>query len=205
MHKKDTMITYKELEIYYQKLNTAFNSKETSSHYNSDRTHNAMVMCFMLDKSSSINMYCGQLSVFRESFFNHIKKDNTDNDTKNDISDELKEKLRGCLTNFLDQENVSFNVIFESYNEEYSKDLLYKDEFLSGIENDKIHFYKLDDSLSFKKDLYHFSYTNSQIVRLEQDKMKHSAICTIKDLDIYNSAKNNFLKLLSLAQSVKIQ
>lgn len=196
------MTTCEDLELYYQKLNGAFGREESSSHYNSDRSHNASVMRFMLDKSSSINMYCGQLSVFRESFFKHIKEDNAKECSENDISDNLKNTLIESLISFLNKEDVSLNIIFESYDDKYFEDLICRDEFLKGIEKNKIRLYKLDNSLSFKKYIYHFSYTDSQIVRLEQDKMKHSAICTIKDTDIYKSAKDNFEKLLTLAKPV---
>lgn len=193
------MATFEELEMYYQKLKSAFTySGNASSHYNSDRSHNAMVMCFMFDNSSSIDMYCGQLSVFRENFYGHIKEYYGDDQ----ISNYLKKRLVSSFNNFIQQSNSSFNVIFESDNEDYSKDLICKELFLEGIENEKIHVYKLDDNLSFKQDLYHFSYTNSQIVRLEEDKIKHSAICTINDVAIYDSAKNSFSKLLLLAHPV---
>ncbi len=201
------MVTINDFEIYYQKLATAFDSEVAPPHYNSDRSHNATVMRFMLNESSTINMYCGQFSVFRESFFKHIKDDNVTENDESDISDYLKRKLSESLIAFLDKDDASFNIIFESYDDKYFDDkyfddLICFDKFKTSFDNNKIRLYKLDNSLSFKKYINHFSYSDSQIVRLEQDKKKHSAICTFKDATIYNSAKDSFEKLLSLAQPV---
>lgn len=64
----DIMITYKEIQAYYNSLDEAFKSQQESNRFNNDRSHNATVFRFMLDHSQTIKMYCGEQSVFRRVF-----------------------------------------------------------------------------------------------------------------------------------------
>ncbi len=174
-------MTYQDLEDYYKRLQESYDSKKASFHYNSDRSHNVMIVRLMLDNSSRLDMFCGQLSIFREGFFKKIRDTYTERENQiEDISAKLKDALTDSIKRFLKKENAVFNVIFENYKKEYLNDLIC-DELSDGIREGKINLYQLDDKLPNKEDLYHFAYTDSKIIRLEQDKEQHNAICTIND------------------------
>ena len=111
------MPTLEELQAYYEELIEALNSDTPSYHFNSDRTHNAIVMRFMLDTSSNINMYCGEMSVFRKNFFKHIEENN---DNNQDYASSIKNFLIESFHNFMQKEGVSMNIIFESFENDLS-------------------------------------------------------------------------------------
>lgn len=190
------MPTIEELEAYYKELIEALSSDMPSYHFNSDRTYNAIVMRFMLDTSSNVNMYCGEMSVFRKNFYKHIAEKN---DNNQDYAKNIKNLLIESFHNFMQKEDVSMNIIFESYEDDYLKDLIFLDDFLIGVSEKKIHLYKLSDDFAYKNDLYHFTYTDKRIVRFEQDKLQHSAICTINELAYFESISRNFDLLKKIA------
>mgnify|MGYP006878193108 CR=1 FL=1 len=66
-----------DLNEYYDNLCDTFDRGEMDFVMNHDRAHNAVIECFMLNKSNVINMYCGEMSVFREGFYNHINQDSS--------------------------------------------------------------------------------------------------------------------------------
>ena len=193
------MPTLEELQAYYEELIDALNSDTPSYHFTSDRTHNAIVMRFMLDTSSNINMYCGEMSVFRKNFFKHIEENN---DNNQDYASSIKNFLIKSFHNFMQKEGVSMNIIFESFENDYLKDLIFLEDFLIGISEKKINLYKLSDDFAFKNDLYHFTYTDKGIVRFEQDKLQHSAICTINEPSYYESISRNFALLKKIARPI---
>ena len=193
------MPTLEELQAYYEELIEALNSDTPSYHFNSDRTHNAIVMRFMLDTSSNINMYCGEMSVFRKNFFKHIEENN---DNNQDYASSIKNFLIESFHNFMQKEGVSMNIIFESFENEYLKDIIFSEDFLIGISEKKINLYKLSDDFAFKNDLYHFTYTDKGVVRFEQDKLQHSAICTINEPSYYESISRNFALLKKIARPI---
>jgi len=190
-----------KLQAYYEELIESINSNIPSYHFNSDRTHNAVVMQFMLDTSTNVNMYCGEMSVFRNNFYEHIAEEN---DNNQNYAKRIKNFLIESFHNFIQKEGVSMNIIFESFENDYLKDLIFKNDFSIGVLEQKVHLYKLSDDFVYKKDLYHFSYTDKRIVRFEQDKLQHSAICTINEPAYYESISRNFDLLKKIAIPIKV-
>lgn len=185
---------------YYQDLESAYGSNEISRRYNSDRAHNAVVMCFMFDHSSQIDIYCGEMSVFRENFYAHINSDNELNSS--DLGEKIKDEFCKRLKLFLDKENSHMNVIFENSISKPFDDLLCHEHFLSHKQ--KISFFYLPDSFKPKKILNHFTYSeDSNIYRLEDDKESHSAICSFNNIERINRLKQFYGVLKSYAKKIE--
>lgn len=121
------MITYKDIQAYYNALKDAFQSQQESNTFNSDRSHNATVFRFMLDNSKAIKMYCGELSVFRKSFYDHVKK-NAEQGEGVKIMDAMSESLR----TFLAKDDTHLTIIVENYMPELLKDVVV-DEFAEAV------------------------------------------------------------------------
>lgn len=190
------MASLEEIKEYYTILKDILNSGNPVMKYNKDRAHNSAVLNLMLENSTKIDMYCGQLSVLRKGFYKHIEKEDKE------LSDKLQDDIKESLKAFLEKESSSISIIFENFKEDYLKDLILPDEFKLGIRKGKISLYKLDDSLTLKKQMNHFSVSDSKIVRLEQDKEQHSAICTLNHQGIYDMAVKSFTTILSVAEPV---
>ena len=186
------------LNDYYDTLVERLESGKPLYFSNSDRSHNAMVMKFMLNKSSIINMYCGEMSVFRKSFYDHIEKDSSELIARNLIDD-----ISRSLDLFLNKDDVQFNIIVETYKEEYLNDLICGEAFSLGIREKKINLFKLKDD-SFKNKFDHFTVSDAKLVRLEEDKDKHIAICSLNHDDIYHRAKTSFLKMMSISEPIPV-
>lgn len=190
------MTTFKEIQAYYDALKVAFQSKQESNTFNNDRSHNATVLRFMLDHSKAIKMYCGELSVFRKGFYDHVEKNAEQGDGEL-IMNEMDKSLR----NFLSKDDTHLTIIVENYTPELLKDVVV-DEFAEAVKRGQVELRQLGDDLSFKKVLNHFTVTDSKIVRAEQSKEEHSAVCTMHDDAYYQMIDSFFSKLYLLSSAV---
>lgn len=185
------MANFNELNAYYEELKKAFNSNRESYYFNNDRSHNATVLRFMFDNSSNIKMYCGELSVLREGFYRHF-------DSEEDAI-MVKDALVESFTNFINRDNTSLEIILENYQDFKLEDLICKDIFESKMEEGKLVLYKLNDDFSFKSDINHFSISDTNILRFEEDKSQHNAICIFNNNEYRNKMENNFNILSDMA------
>lgn len=193
------MATFKELTVYYHHLEEAFKRTEETYYFNNDRSHNATVMRFMFDNAKQVNMYCGELSVLREKFYDHIGKD-----SGKENAEKVKDAMIDSLNAFFDRQDSKLTVVFESYSDKIFNDLICKDLFVSKLKENIISFYKLDEAFSFKADINHFCYTDSGITRFEVDKMLHNAICTFHNHTYSEACEKNFQILLKVAQNTSL-
>jgi len=192
----------KFLEAYYNKLNEALETSEASFIFNRDRSHNSTIMRFMFDKSHEVYMFCGSMSVFRTGFYEKIETDEKNNNAK-EVANEAKKSLVDSMRKFFAKEGTKLFIILEDYNPALLNDIidveLFKDNFSKG----NLMLYKLDESFTFKKKLSHFSSSDIKIVRLEQDKEEHSAVCIVNDDGMLESSKSMFKKLIIVATPVE--
>ena len=190
------MATREEIKNYYLELRQNFENNSPIFQYNKDRAHNSVVLRLMLDTSTSIKMYCGQMSVIRTDFYEHIKKEDAD------LAEKLLSELQESFEKFITKDGNKLTIILETYKDEYLQDLICGDDFKRGLKNGKIELLKLNDKLTFKHQLYHFSLSDTMIVRIEQDKEQHSAVCSLNQKNIYDSANNVFNNIEAIAEKV---
>jgi hypothetical protein len=183
-------------EEYYQELKTAFESGNPSVRYNSDRAHNAVIMCFMFDHSKVVNMYCGQMSVLRKGFFDKINAHNELNDSY--LGDELMEHLKTSLDGFLGREGAHLNILFESYFSDYQNDLILIEKMRKASNEKKLSMKVLPEDLKIRKSLDHFTISDTEIYRFEDDKEQHSALCSFNDTLSTSKLQQNFQVLFNL-------
>lgn len=190
----------KTFDEYYQGLQEKMKSEGPDFELNENRAHNTTIMRFMLDNSNVINMYCGEMSVFRNSFYSHINQNANGDEPLGDL---LKKELVNSLTRFMERDNTQLNIYLEKYSEVYFRDLINEQIFDRGMASQKINIYRLDDKLMLKSGLLHVSYTDTNIVRMERDKSTHEAICVIKaSSDMMDKWKRTFLNMKSAAERV---
>lgn len=188
---------------YYKELKTAFENGNPSIRYNSDRAHNAVIMCFMFDHSNVVNMFCGQMSVLRTGFFHKINENNEYNDDQ--LGDELRGHLQNSLVRFLAKDGTLFNILFESYNEAYSQDLVCVDAMKRAFVEGKLDMKVLADDLKIRNQLDHFTVSDAGMYRFEDDKEQHSAICSFNDRESTSQLQRNFQKLYSLEDNKAVR
>lgn len=182
-------------DSFYQELQEAFRSGEISTHYNDSRIHNAAIMRFMLDNSNTINMYCGEMSVFRSGFYRHI---NEESGQGNNIQTVMAESLK----KFLAKDNSECSVILENENPEVLKDTICQDEINEALKKEKLKIYYLPSDFTFKSAINHFTLCDKNLYRFEDDKTSHSAICRMFDTANNTQLKNNYNTLLTIARKM---
>lgn len=187
---------------YYQELKEAFESGSPSVRYNKDRAHNAVVMCFMFDHSNVVNMYCGQMSVLRKGFFEKINKSNEQD--LSGLGNELQDYLKVSLDKFLAREGTRLNILFESFSDSYTQDLISKKAMQVAQSSNKLQMKVLPEDLSIRKSLDHFTVSDQGMFRFEDDKELHSAICSFHDEKSTSKLRQNFQILYGLGNNVCI-
>ncbi|MBD5215482.1 MAG: hypothetical protein HDS78_03035 [Bacteroidales bacterium] len=177
----------RDLDNYYKNLENYLDSGRVHSIPNSDRAHNATIIRFMLDKSDTVNMFCGQMSIFRNKFYDRINEDND-----GVLGTYLKNEMVKALTGFINKANSKLNIILERFNIMYFSDLISSSIFKAGVRSGKISLRKSDPRLFVSEGVSHFTYTSSDIARMEIEQEPHSGICTVnltndmKDIIGYN-------------------
>lgn len=197
------IMTKNEIDMYYDRLTSTLESQKWDIALNKDRAHNAMVMRLLLNSSDNISMYCGEMSVFRQAFYDHISNNNKENDEER-LGDYLKEKMIDSMNHFLSKDKANLQIILEKKVDQNSDDLIFGEEFKQGIAEGKIAVYYLSDNMLFKGDISHFAVSDS-VIRMERDRKEHSAICAINPpedqvttmLNLFNTLKKMSTKLAS--------
>lgn len=188
-----------DVEEYYNELVEKYEKSAPDFALNSDRIHNSTIMRFMLDKSNIVNMFCGEMSVFRKPFYDKIfaSKGSTDEE----LREHLQKELIKSLTSFIERNATKLNIYIENFNQsDINKELISKE-----IANDKIQLYKIDKDLILNKDLSHISHTDSNIVRMETPQ-SHEAICSINTPDnIMNDWKEFFSTVEQASHKVELK
>lgn len=201
------LMKIEDLNNYYDNLCKIYSSNEEDFVMNNDRAHNAFIESFMLDKSTVINMYCGEMSVFREGFYNHINQDHNDDLAKEEIplGDSIKEKVIESLRSFINRSNTLLNIYFERFDRKYLRDLIDYRVFTDGINSGKIRLFKLDDNLFLKNGMSHISYTDTNIVRMERNQDTHEATCAINyNSEVLDKIKSTFDSMSLVGEEIKL-
>lgn len=163
-----------DLNRYYDQLVEHLDKNQLFSISNSDRAHNSTVMRFMFDECPDINMFCGEMSVFRSNFYNHINNLNN-----SDLGTQLKEQLAKSIRDFMYSPDKKLRIIIANYDRRQFSDLISKQAFEDGLTNGNVEFYSLDGRYILKDSLKHCTYSNIGVVRLEEDQENHKGICSI--------------------------
>lgn len=179
---------------FYNDLKEAYDSGTPSFFNNKDRVHNAAIMKLMFDTSDEVKMYCGEMTVLRNNFYEHITHDaksqeESDNlneiDNKNlkdevkeeeNIGEKAKEKVSEAFTKFLKDKKGKLTIYLETFKPEYLEDIIFDKDLLK---NPNLIINVLPKEVK-AQGLAHTACTNDQsIVRIETNAVDHQAICRV--------------------------
>lgn len=193
-----------ELNSYYDSLCNKLKSGNFEAVLNNDRAHNAVIERFMLENSTIINMYCGEMSIFREGFYSYINQDNDVEQCETPVGDLLKRDVIDALKKFVNCPNSKLNIYFERFEQSFLWDLIAPGIFRDGIRTGKIRLFKLDDSLFLKTGIAHTAYTDTNIIRIERNSETHEAICGINiSDDIIKLVQSTFVTMASVGEEIE--
>lgn len=187
-----------DIKKYLRELNEAYDGNHLFYRDNTDRSHNAAIMLVMLQKSHDIKMYCGEMSVFRTSFYDHIKREDEA------TADYLRAEMTSALSSYL-REGKNLNIILENQPTCLKDTLIPKADLKSAMSQSHFQLMVLPDGLKSKKEIGHFAYGDTQrILRLETNKENHEATCRIGTEPISSSAYHMFATLEKIAEPVEM-
>lgn len=188
-----------EIKAYLKELRDAYDNQKLFFRDNTDRSHNAAIMLVMLQKSHDIKMYCGEMSVFRNGFYDYIQKDDEA------TAEYLRTEMASALSSYLNNGN-NLNIILEEYKPHYLNDtIIPRTELESAMAQNHFLLETLPNGLMSKKGIDHFSYGDGQrILRWETNKENHQATCRIGVEPISSSAEDIFARLSKIAKPVNI-
>lgn len=185
-----------DLNRYYDQLVEHLGKNLLFSISNSDRAHNSTVMRFMFDKCPDINMFCGEMSVFRSNFYNHINNLNN-----NELGSQLKGQLSESIRKFMSSPDRILRIIIANYERRQFSDLISEQSFKDGFAKGNVKFYSLDGRYILKDSLKHCTYSNIGVVRLEEDQESHKGICSINIGDeLKDMLQFNFNTMLNASE-----
>lgn len=198
--------TVQDMEKYYNELLAAYEAGVYDTTSNKDSAHNATMLRFMFDKSTEINMYCGEMSILRSGFYKEISKDNRtiEENKEGDVGEYLKRELIKSIKDFIDRGDTHLNIILESFSPSYLNDLIDSDLFQLGLDRQVITVRQLDLNQIQTRYLSHFSFSDKKILRMESDKAKHEGICAFNiDKKMFDVLTKNFTVLKVASVSIK--
>lgn len=182
---------------YYNELKAAYDTLPTGEIYfttNTDRLHNAAVMELMLEKGRVLNMYCGSMSIFSNSFYTHIENES---DRK-----EIKGRIAEAFTKFINDQDKSINIIVEQYDESIFYDLICSKDL---FKNNSVSIYSVPDAIKNRGEIGHFSFIdNSIITRIETDADEHRAIIKIGISDKVRNPMESFERLKGMSRKINL-
>ncbi len=155
---------------YYEELKAMLSSSEYDSINNDERFHNAEITRLFLEEGGHIRMFCGEMSVFRSSFYDHISLEKGA-----EVANHLRSIIEDRLQEFFNNPDNKLDIVLAKpakFSE--MKDLLC----------DSLFWYKLGTpALTIKvgkpwvresRILDHYMYSTKRMMRLEDDPVKHS-------------------------------
>lgn len=168
----DDMLKYKQ-QIIDALDNPANNRNRVFE--NDDRSKNAMIMAAMFERCDEIIMYCGEMSIFRKDFYNHINHDYAGK------GDEAEKAVKDAFESFVDNKKNRLSIILENYEQTYLDDII-SPKFKESS-NDNVNILKVNKDHLVTSILSHTTIGKKDdkviIRRRETNRKAHSARCTV--------------------------
>ncbi len=163
-----------DIKRYKSVLERKLSEGRTDMEENDDCVHNVVVNCVMLENCNEIRMYCGQMALFHNKFYDRIKNETG----SKDCADEAKKMFDKSLRNFIGRPNSHLSIFVENYDEIASDNMLDARLINDAIDRKILNIYKVDGNLIFKSSMQHMTVGDkNRMVRWETDKKYHKAQC----------------------------
>lgn len=168
-----TLTTAVNLKDYKKILEEKLNANRPDIEENDDRAHNAVVNSVILENCKDIKMFCGEMSVFRSGFYDHISRE-----VNNECSNTARSMMETAIRRFVSNKDARLTVYIENEEKFTTSDFIAGSEIKRGIRSGQIKIFKVDGDLVFKKFMSHMTVGDgNRMIRWESDKRYHDADC----------------------------
>lgn len=187
-------------EEYYNNLVELMQSNTKSSTNNYDCGHNAMVFVAMLYNTLKINMICGEMSILRNSMYNHLCQDlineGVDESKAKEAAEWAKTSMIDAIKDFTSKVNSELNIFVIDYKAELIKEFIAQKEIIDACKRGKINIYPFPENYLCKDSMPHVSKGDDILVRVETDNVHHAASVLVKPTEKIINSLNKSMHLL---------
>ena len=163
-----------DIHRYKEVLELKLSEQQADMEENDDCVHNVVVNSVMLENCQDIRMYCGQMALFHNKFYDRVEKE-TGNDR---CAKEAKNIFTDSLKGFIARPNSHLSIFVENPDKINFNDLMESDTIKDAMKRNVIEIFKVDGNLIFKSTMQHMTVGDkNRMVRWETDKESHSAQC----------------------------
>lgn len=165
---------------YYNKLIEEINKNIKSIEPNNDRGHNAMIFRAMLDTASTINMFCGEMSILHNDFYDKIDTQEVCKDDKViRIGNKIKTLVISSLKNFLAREDSKLTIYLQHPDKISIGEFIDSNVIFDGIKTGHLLVNELDQTKILINGISHVTTTNRRTVRMETNPVLHEGLCAV--------------------------
>jgi hypothetical protein len=195
--KRDGAEVFHDLLEYRKNIKEYANGKEEVFVLNSSIVHASLIMgCFFESSKSSVNMYCGEFSIFRDAFKEKLK-----DEFASEIYDSVRNRddfknfkpYEDCirsLVSFLDRKG-ELNVITDRDITSIKKEKIWGE--IEKHVGKSLRFYLRNDPLGHD---FHYTVAEEKMYRTENNDKKKTAICCFQDKQGYCNVMNGFFGIM---------
>lgn len=165
---------------YYDKLIDEINNDIKSIEPNNDRGHNAMIFRAMLDTASRINMFCGEMSILHNDFYDKIDTQEVCHvDEGIRLGERIKSLVIASLKNFLVKEDSKLTIYLQHPDKISVGEFIDSNVILDGIRTEHLSINGLDPTKILINGISHVTTTNRRTVRMETNPVLHEGLCAV--------------------------
>lgn len=165
---------------YYDKLVEEINNDIESIEPNNDRGHNAMIFRAMLDTASKINMFCGEMSILHNDFYDKIDtQEGCHGDEVIRIGNKIKTLVISSLKNFLAKEDSKLTIYLQHPDKISVSEFIDSNVILDGIKAKHLSINSIDTTKILINGISHVTSTDRRTVRMETNPVSHEGLCAV--------------------------
>lgn len=192
------IFSFQDYLEYQDKVNKSLHNDESTLFFNESIVHASIVTRAIIEKSISaktpINMFCGEFSLFRKGFKEHLSKIKVNLDSDPDTKKRQNEfekfdpynDLIKSLTTFFEQ-NQKLNVIIANTIDGIKKEDIWSNTLESNLNKGNLVFYKLNTQF----EIDHFM-VSGHAFRKEISGDAKTAICSINRKEYADILQESF-------------
>lgn len=165
---------------YYDKLVEEINNDIESIEPNNDRGHNAMIFRAMLDTASKINMFCGEMSILHNDFYDKIDtQEGCHGDEVIRIGNKIKTLVISSLKIFLAKEDSKLTIYLQHPDKISVSEFIDSNVILDGIKAEHLSINSIDTTKILINGISHVTSTDRRTVRMETNPVLHEGLCAV--------------------------
>lgn len=140
-----------------------------------------MIFRAMLDTASTIQMFCGEMSILHNDFYDKIDTQEVAGsfDKIADVGNRIKALVIGSLKAFLEKQKSKLTIYVQHPEKLSVTDFINTNVILNGIKTEKLSINEFDPTKILINRISHVTITDLRTVRMETNPESHEGLCAV--------------------------